>query len=382
MSRLRCFYLLAAVGLVLLVAGSQAVAGVALLAPGDPIIAVDFLPRSTSSYPGGESPAKILDGDADTKYLNFARENSGFIVTPSVATTVRSFQITTANDAPERDPASWILYGTNDAIASLDNSLGDAESWTLIGSGDLALPDDRRVLGPVVGFANDVSYTSYRMVYPTLKNAGATNSMQIADVGLFESADGSGGSVLAVGNPILGIDVDPFVSGYPEAESPPKAIDASVDTKYLNFGREGAGFIVTPSAGPATIVTSFQITTANDSESRDPASWELYGTNDAIVSADNSAGDGENWTLIDSGAVDLPIDRKALGPEVAVDNAVGYTSYKLLFPTVRDSSAGDCDSMQITEVQFYGSVVPEPATWAMLSGMALVFLIGRRRRTR
>ena len=75
----------------------------------------------------------------------------------------------------------------------------------------------------------------------------------------------------------------------------------------------------TPSGGPS-IVESFQITTANDAEERDPSSWELYGTNDPITSVDNSQGDGENWTLIDSGEVSLPTERNTEGPIVAVNN--------------------------------------------------------------
>jgi hypothetical protein len=63
------------------------------------------------------------------KYLNFGEINSGFIVTPSNGPSiVHSFQITTANDAVERDPTSWRLYGTDDPITSTDNSTGSQEN--------------------------------------------------------------------------------------------------------------------------------------------------------------------------------------------------------------------------------------------------------------
>ena len=59
-------------------------------------------------YPTNEDPTNAIDGIAD-KYLNFGKEGSGFIVTPGAPIAVESFQITTANDAPGRDPATWAL---------------------------------------------------------------------------------------------------------------------------------------------------------------------------------------------------------------------------------------------------------------------------------
>ena len=89
---------------------------------------------STSNYPAGEAPAKAIDGDGGTKYLNFARLHTGIIVTPAAASVVKSIALSTAGDAVERDPTSVAIYGTNDAITSEENSLGEAEDWTLIDS--------------------------------------------------------------------------------------------------------------------------------------------------------------------------------------------------------------------------------------------------------
>jgi len=359
--------------LVLVLVSVPAFGGLALLSPGDAIIAVDADGLiSRSNYPAGEPPAKVLDGDSGTKYLNFGRENSGFIVTPGAASIVQSFTMTTANDAAPRDPATWSLWGTNDAIASLDNSTGLADNWTLIASGAASLPDDRFALGPVTSFANSTAYASYKMMYPTLKDAPATNSMQVADVALYTTPDGTGGNVLAASDPILAIHAGPD-SRYPGAESPDKVIDGDAGSKYLNFGKLNSGFIVTPAMG-STIVDSFQITTANDSPPRDPASWELYGTLDAILSGDNTEGTAESWTLIASGDVALPDDRLVLGPLVEFANSTAYDSYKLLFTGLKDADAAN--SMQIADIQFFG--VPEPATVCLL-GLGGLALLRRRR---
>jgi len=122
-----------------------------------------------------------------------------------------------------------------------------------------------------------------------------------------------------------------------------------------------------------SIVDSFQITTANDSAERDPASWELYGTLDAILSGDNTEGTAETWTLIANGTIALPDDRNTLGPLVEFSNSTAYASYKILFPTLKN--ADSANSMQIAEIQLYG--IPEPATICLL-GMGGLALIRRR----
>ena len=74
-----------------------------------------------------------------------------------------------------------------------------AGPWTMLSSGTLALPDGRNITTApfsgqtpiVIGdfhqdvtFTNSSAYTSYRVTFPTLKNAGVANSMQIAEVEL------------------------------------------------------------------------------------------------------------------------------------------------------------------------------------------------------
>jgi hypothetical protein len=94
--------------------------------------------------------------------------------------------LTTANDAVDRDPASYELYGTNDAIQSVDNSDGNGgEVWTLISSGPLSLPAARNDATTIVPINASTAYSSYRIVFPTVKNATGANSMQIADVQLY-----------------------------------------------------------------------------------------------------------------------------------------------------------------------------------------------------
>lgn len=353
--------------------------GIGILSPGDAIIAIDTdAPTSASNYPTpNETPAKAIDGVANTKYLNFGKLNSGFIVTPGGSTTVKSIRIGTANDSEGRDPSSYELWGTNSAIVSADNSTGLAEPWTLISSGALTLPATRNFLTAAISFTNTTAYTSYKVIFPTVKNPGGVNSMQVGEVELYTGTAGTGTEILDAGDPIRAVQVN-YASQSPATEGVANAIDQDANTKYLNFGEANSGFIVTPASG-SSVVSRFQITTANDDDSRDPASWVLYGANSPITSAPNSQGNFESWALIDSGTLNLPNTRQTAGPEVAINNTTAYTSYKMVFPTVRDGAAAN--SMQIAGIQFFanpgpGAVIPSVQLEAGHTGEPLLTITG------
>src|SRR5262245_29111584 len=96
--------------------------------PGDPVIA------SSSNSPGSEGVANAID-NTQAKYLNRDLANdakpAGFVVTPSVGVTrVVGMTIQSANDAPDRDPKTLVLEGSNDG--SLDGFNGATNTWELI----------------------------------------------------------------------------------------------------------------------------------------------------------------------------------------------------------------------------------------------------------
>ncbi|MDB2429474.1 discoidin domain-containing protein [Akkermansiaceae bacterium] len=342
--------------------------GANLLTPGDFIIAIG---STGSEFPGGEQPTAVIDGTPDTKYLNFGKANSGFIVTPGSGSSVaQSAVFRTANDAPERDPSNVSIYGTNDPIGSVINGTGSKENWTLISSFDANLPNDRLTTSAPIDFTNGTAYSSYRVKFDSLKDNNAVS--QLDEFQLFSGSGGGGSSILGAADSIISFDTDVTASSnFPGGEAPRFAIDGSIDTKHLNFQGRGTGFIVTPSAG-ASVISAFTLTTGDDAPSRDPNAYVIYGTNDAITSAENSTGSNESWTLIQAGTLSPPIARKAAYDSEAIANGAAYTSYRF------DVLGNNDNLVQYSEIQFDGTFIPEPSS-AMLALLGLLPVLRRRR---
>lgn len=67
-----------------------------------------------SEPPSSESSLNLID-DLPSKWLMFFSENTGVVITPSIGMTLlEGITITAANDAPDRDPVSFLLEGSYD----------------------------------------------------------------------------------------------------------------------------------------------------------------------------------------------------------------------------------------------------------------------------
>lgn len=74
------------------------------------------------SNPGGEGPPNLVDANAATKVLDFNFSSSStsltgssvFVVTMPASREFDGYRFRTANDAPERDPVSWTIEGSED----------------------------------------------------------------------------------------------------------------------------------------------------------------------------------------------------------------------------------------------------------------------------
>jgi hypothetical protein len=142
----------------------------------------DAIRPSSYNSPGAERVINVADGTNTTKYLNFDKLNTGFTIIPAAGDSViTGIGLVSANDAPERDPASFLIEGSN-----------DLKTFTKVADGAVAAFTARAQL-QTISFANTTAYAAYRVTFPTLAVvAGVTpNSMQIAETQLLGTLTGT-----------------------------------------------------------------------------------------------------------------------------------------------------------------------------------------------
>ena len=116
---------------------------------------------------------RLFDNNNNTKWLDFSNvtwikhqfaNNDQFLIS--------EYTLTTANDAPERDPLNWEFSGSN------DNS-----NWTILDSrSDIDFPE--RYYTKTFIFPNDTEYEFYKFDFEN--NTG--NIFQIAEIELIDYA--------------------------------------------------------------------------------------------------------------------------------------------------------------------------------------------------
>lgn len=131
----------------------------------------DRIEPTSSNSPVNEEVEKAIDDNARTKYLNFDKLNAGFTIVPEAGPTVVSgLRFTSANDAPDRDPTSFILSGSNDGNTFTEIARGGIPNFT------------SRFMTVEASFSNESAFTSYRLIFPRVRNAPAAVAVQIAEV--------------------------------------------------------------------------------------------------------------------------------------------------------------------------------------------------------
>jgi hypothetical protein len=79
-------------------------------------------------------------------------------------------RFTSANDAPERDPTSFVLSGSRDGNTFIEIARGSIPNFTA------------RFFTVEVHFTNTAAYLSYRLIFPTVRNASSAVAVQISEV--------------------------------------------------------------------------------------------------------------------------------------------------------------------------------------------------------
>ena len=305
-----------------------------------------------------ESPDKATDGNVDTKFLIFRSSNAGLLLRPAnAAIAYNRLSLTTANDAPERDPAFFTLYGLATAPATTSGTQIQMGGRTVLARGPLVLPDARKAGPTVVQFVNTTAYPAYLLVFEDVKNGTNNNLTQIAEVKLSQGvnvpnavsmASARGGQLSGSTFTFGTVGTANPGTNWPAAESPDHAIDGDVNSKFLFFRNTGAGLIVSPQVSVA-VVNQLSFWTANDAPERDPLSYAVYGF--SLPAVTQTSGTLTVGSPIATGTLTLPAGRLAGPVTVSFTNTNAYASYLVVFPAVKNTP-NTTNLTQISEVAF------------------------------
>lgn len=127
-------------------------------------------------------------------------------------------------------------------------------------------------------------------------------------------------------------------------EGKEKVFDNQQDSKWLDLSPQGSWIAYAYASGVAGRLTGYTLTSANDCPERDPAQWQLQGSND-----------GANWTTVDSqsGVAFSARFQKLAFP---LTGAPTYKAYRLNITKVFDPSSANC--VQLGEIELLGQRVP------------------------
>ena len=275
--------------------------------------------------PHGDSPAaegieNIIDNNVNTKYLTFndATWVQFDLDKPSL---VAGYSITSANDAPERDPSTWEFLGWDEQTSA----------WVVLDYYEDEPEWFERFEKQEFYFDNTVLYSSYRL---NILAAHGVGLIQIAELEIYGTVDD------------LSIDITNLMGEITAANSDAadsldivgvnNLIDNSLSTKYV-ADTDTTWIQYTIDRG--SIVTGYAIVSADDKPQGDPSSWEFQGWNEQAA----------NWVTLHS-VVDEPqwADRKQ-EKRFAFDNTDIYSSYRLNI-----TAAHAAGFLQISEFRIFG----------------------------
>lgn len=130
-------------------------------------------PYGSVSSPAAENYTKIIDGNVETKFLDFnSTDGVGFTVNlGTVSAAATEMSITMANDFPQRDPQNYQILGSNNGT-----------NFTTVTTGTIVC-DATRFNTTTYNFDNTAQYSYYRLIFTNQCNTSEA-IFQIAEVQL------------------------------------------------------------------------------------------------------------------------------------------------------------------------------------------------------
>ena len=128
---------------------------------------------TSKNTPRTQTPKHAIDDNVRTKYLNYDAKGSGLTIYTSGGI-INGLSLTSAEDAPGRDPRAYKLEGSL-----------DGKQFALISQGDVPHFKKRNQKHEIF-FDNNQSYKTYRIIFPKLADLYA-KEMQISEIELLKA---------------------------------------------------------------------------------------------------------------------------------------------------------------------------------------------------
>lgn len=271
----------------------------------------------------GETYANLTDNSETTKYYIPTQSTVWMQYQSTRPVSLLSYSLTSANDYPTRDYRSWNLYASTNGT-----------NWDLIDTQvDQVFP--YRYCTQFYSCKTEKKYSYFKL--DVIKNNDAS-SIQISEWQLFGNygnyypdITANGGTLTsshAAGNNLEGLS---------------NLTDDKESTKfYSSVGTTMPSVWIQYQSPLSVSLKSYAITSANDSQNRDPKSWKLQGSNDGTV-----------WVDLDT-QTDISFANRYEQQVFTVSTSSLYTYFRL-FVTARNA---DTDSgFQFAEWELYGTAI-------------------------
>lgn len=252
----------------------------------------------TSQYtdaPSGSDIGKIVDNDMNTKYVT-SHDRFYIIWEGDEDVAINYYTLTSASDAPEKDPKSWTLYSSN-----------DSKTWTIIDKKTNQVFTKRQE-EKKYQCENTNAYKYYKL---EIQGNNGGNATQIAELVIKKVAIAI--DYWNINMPTAGI-LTPEFADFPQGTELGHIIDNNTSTKFVTPHNR---FHIMWSGDKKAIANYYSLTSADDAPEKDPESWTLYGSNN-----------NEGWTTIDTRQNQVFPARKEK-KEFRLDNKAEYRYYKL-----------------------------------------------------
>jgi hypothetical protein len=286
-------------------------------------------PTSANS-PVGQEASKAIDNVAATKYLNLDELDTGFDVTVfDTSRVVRSVTLISAEDAPERDPSSFTLWGSPDGT-----------NFTLIASNAVPGFAGRNTLQSFP-ITNAAAYPVYRVRFPTVSNAPAANSMQIGEVELLTLPE------ITSPNDTLGGVFGGFLVTFPN-----ELVDRDLASsgKFIITGNTAVAQVnIIPAAG-RSVLKALELIGAHD----DATYPNRHSTNFTVYGSD----DGFTFFPLGEFTSSVPTVNQRIEEFTLFGNTTPYYRYRVTFGL--QPSGND---WQLGELRLYGDVLAPMSSW-------------------